>query len=251
MDIFSPVCPAAPWNSRPSIKAPVAVSPHRLHRRSVGFLERDGRRWACFLVTFQCGGGSWKGYFSFRPSDGESEEVTQIRTADIFVENSEAEIDRKARGLGRPLLSGLLSSALHTRDRELRDTRRSSAWFRDMLKENSRKLSGNWKEESDTDEELAESALQSMYASYRLDQVAHFISLVEPGDFQAAVDRILDGRRFDFGARDRLQFAMMVVEHIENLLPLPPFRIWVDDYLAKPEVYRIYAHQLHREGQLP
>jgi hypothetical protein len=65
------------------------------------------------------------------------------------------------------------------------------------------------------------------------------------------VDGLLDGQPFDFGARDRLQFAMMVVEKIEGLLPLPPFEAWVHDYLAHPEAYRHYTHTLHRDGRLP
>ena len=88
----------------------------RLRRRSVAFLEREGESWACFLVTFLDQDRRWHGYFSFRPKDGELEE-DEVRTADIFREASEAEIDHKARGLGRPLLSGLLASALHTRER--------------------------------------------------------------------------------------------------------------------------------------
>jgi len=248
-DIFA----TSPDITRPttlSTRLPVPP-PHRLHRRSVGFLDREGEIWSCFLVTHQQGrGGSWKGYFSFRPRDGDGDSDL-IRTADIFVEQSEGEIDRKARGLGRPLLSGLLASALHTRKREVRDRPRSSDWYREMLKQNSRELSSHWEEGSERDELRSLEELRSIYSSYRIDQVAHFISLVEPGDFQAAVDKILDGQRFDFGARDRLQFAMMVVERIESLLPLPPFKTWVEDYLAHPEAYRIYAHQLHRHGQLP
>lgn len=220
----------------------------RLRRRSVGFLERDDETWACFLVTYRAGDGRWKGYFSFRPRDGEVGE-DEMRTADIFLEDSEAEIDRKARGLGRPLLNGLLSSALHTRERE--GSPRLRRWFRDLLQTNSRDLTGAWEDDGHPAAERTVAELRSMYQSYRLDQVAHFITLVRPEDFQLAVDRLLDGRTFDFGARDRLQFAMMVVEELERLLPLPPFEVWVEDYLAHPEAYRLYAHTLHREGRLP
>jgi hypothetical protein len=225
------------------------VTSDRHHRRSVGFLDREGESWACFLVTFQGERGRWKGYFAFRPSDREAEsEDDEIRTADIFLEASEAEIDRKARGLGRPLLSGLLSSALHTREREEQDPPRLRRWFGEMLRTNSRELSGEWEEDEESVEGKTLAELRSIYASYRLDQVAHFITLVEPEDFQDAVSRILDGERFDFGARDRLQFAMMVVEKIESLLPLPPFELWAQDYLAHEEVYRLYTHSLHRSG---
>jgi len=216
--------------------------------RSVGFLEQGDDRWACFLVTFHTG-ERWQGYFSFRRSDGELEE-DEIRTADIFLEEDEAEIERKARGLGRPLLSGLLASSLHAADRSKKGTPRLRRWFRDMLAENSllaERAKGSGAQT--LEDELTE--LRSLYASYRLDQVAHFIALVRPEDFQDAVDAILEGQPFDFGARDRLQFAMMVVEHIERRLPLPPFEAWAEDYLAHPEAYRLYAHTLHREGLLP
>lgn len=221
------------------------------HRRSVGFLERDGDTWACFLVTFRGRDGRWKGYFSFRPREGPAGEE-EVRTTNIFVETSEAEIDRKARGLGRPLLTGLLASALHTRGRAGRDPPRLRRWFHAMLRTNSRELAGDWGQDGEEPaEERTLGELRSIYASYRMDQVAHFITLVEPRDFQNAVARILDGRSFDFSARDRLQFAMMVVEHIEGLLPLPPFEAWAEDYLENRETYRRYSHELHRAAELP
>lgn len=232
------------------------MSLDHVRRRSVGFLERDGESWACFLVTFQDRDLRWHGYFSFRPRDGEVAEDA-IRTADIFLEASEEEIDRKARELGRPLLNRLLASALHMRERGSGGSPRLRRWFREMLSRNARELAGSWEApephvaEDEGDREAALARLRSLYESYRLDQVAHFICLVEPDEFREAVDRILDGRPFEFGAKDRLQFAMMVVEHIEERLPLPPFEIWAEDYLAHPEDYRLYAHTLHREGRLP
>jgi hypothetical protein len=220
-------------------------------RRSVAFLEHEDGTWACFLVTRPGQGGRWQGFFSFRPGDGEAAE-DEVRTADIFIEDSEAEIHEKARGLGRPLLGGLLASALHTSRRNARRAPRLRRQFRELLAENAREMSGDWSEERHPpppEEEL--DTLRSLYASYRLDQVAHFICLVDPGDFEEAVDRILDGERIDFRASDRIQFAMMVVEHIERRLPLPPFEVWARDFLASPETYRLYAHTLHREGRLP
>lgn len=219
------------------------------HRRSVAFLDHENESWACFLVTFPgTGSDHWHGFFSFRPGSGELA-VDEIRTADIFIEDSEAEIHEKARGLGRPLLSGLLSSALHASRRRAGDSPRLRARFRELLAENARELAGDWSGQALANEDAA--GLQSLYASYRLDQVAHFICLVEPGDFDEAVDRILDGKSVDFRTTDRVQFAMMVVEHIEGLLPLPPFEVWAVDYLANPDAYRLYAHTLHREGRLP
>jgi len=215
--------------------------------RSVGFLDQEGETWACFLVTFR-DADRWHGYLSFRRGDGETEQ-DEIRTAVIFLEESEAEIDRKARGLGRPLLSGLLASALHTAGGR-NGTPRLRGWFRHMLAENSLLADPSRADQEPPDREDV-AGLRSLYASYRLDQVAHFIALLRPEDFQHAVDRILEGQAFDFGAKDRLQFAMMVVEYIERKLPLPPFDVWMEDYLAHPDTYQLYAHTLHREGRLP
>lgn len=222
----------------------------RQRRRSVGFLERNGVSWSCFLVTFQGDCGKWRGFFSFRPGDGEADD-DEIRTAEIFLEDSENQIDRKARGLGRPLLSGLLSSALHTRVRSDGEPPQLRKWFRALLKVNSRKLSGEWEDDGNAADDRTLSELQSIYASYRLDQVSHLITLVHPEDFGDAVDGMLEGRSFDFGAKDRLQFAMMVVDFVERHLPLPPFEVWVRDYLENPEEYRLYTHTLHRSGRLP
>ena len=221
----------------------------RVRRRSVGFLDREGETWSCFLVTFRGNDRKWHGYFSFRPKDGELEE-DEVRTADIFLEGSESEIDHKARGLGRPLLSGLLSSALHTQEKEAEASPRLRRWFRQMLSENSQELVGDWPEE-ESGEGVDVGTLRSLYASYRLDQVCHFIALVQPEAFQRAVDQILEGETFDFGTKDVLQFAMMVVEFIEDHLPLPPFEVWAKDYLAHFRAYALYAHTLHREGRLP
>ena len=80
------------------------VSPqHNERRRSVGFLEHEGRNWSCFLVTYPAEGGGWQGHFTFRPADAETE-ADEIRTSDIFLETGDAEVQARARGLGRPLL---------------------------------------------------------------------------------------------------------------------------------------------------
>jgi hypothetical protein len=215
----------------------------------MGFLEQGEASWSCYLVTYH-DDSSWRGYFSFRPRNGE-EEGEEIRTADIFIEESENHIDKKARDLGRPLLLGLLSSALHLQARTDRPPPRLRGWFRTMLQNNSRELSGEWEEDGSGAADRSVADLQSMYASYRLDQVAHLITLVSAEDFHEMVERILDGEAFDFSTKDRLQFAMMVVEFIEKRLPLPPFEVWAEDYLAHTEEYRQYAHTLHRTGLLP
>lgn len=220
-------------------------------RRSVAFLEHEDETWACFLVTYPAEGGRWQGFFSFRSGEGEAVE-DEVRTADIFIEDSEAEIHAKARGLGRPLLGGLLASALHKSRAGGGGSSGLRRRFRELLSENAREISGGWAEDGQPvppDEEL--DALRSLYTSYRLDQVCHLIGLVDPADFERAVDRILDGERIDFRASDRIQFAMMVVEHLERLLPLPPFEVWARDFRAHPEAYRLYTHTLHREGRLP
>ena len=220
-------------------------------RRSVAFLESEGETWACFLVTFAAEGGQWHGFFSFRPGNGEAEE-DEVRTADIFIEPSEAEIHEKARGLGRPLLTGLLESALHTSARARGETVRLRSEFRAFLAENAKELAGDWASDDQSvpsEDEIDQ--LRSMYESYRLDQVAHFISLVDPPHFETAVDQILEGEHVDFRATDRIQYAMMVVEYIEKRLPLPPFETWARDFVSNPEAYRLYTHTLHREGRLP
>jgi hypothetical protein len=223
----------------------------RERRRSVAFLEHEGETWSCFLVTFSKGADAWHGYFSFRPGNGEAAE-DEVRTADIFIEGSEAEIHDKARGLGRPLLAGLLASAVHTSRSAGGGSSKLRLRFRELLAENAREISGDWAEEGRLPPPPGDlDRLRSLYASYRLDQVCHFICLVDPQDFEVAVDSILEGERIDFRTSDRLQFAMMVVEHIERHLPLPTFEVWAHDYLGSPDAYRLYAHTLHREGRLP
>jgi hypothetical protein len=221
----------------------------RERRRSVAFLESRGDTWACFLVTFPADGGTWHGYFSFRPSHGETTD-DEVRTADIFIEGSEAEIHEKARALGRPLLAGLLESALYTAGSDGQDPRLRGR-FRSLLVKSSVEIAGDWSQSGDVAGDGELERLRSLYASYRLDQVAHFICLVEQEAFDRAVDYILDGESVDFLSKDRMQYAMMVVDHIEDLLPLPDFGTWAEDFLAHPEAYRLYTHTLHREGRLP
>ena len=238
----------APNRDQPDMRGGSPVSERR---RSVAFIEREGESWACFLVTFAADDGLIHGYFSFRPGSGEANE-DEVRTAAIFIEDSEAEVHEKARGLGRPLLAGLLDSALHTRKRSGRDESKLRGRFRTLLKENAQEIAGDWSTDATivpSGDELDQ--LRSMYASYRLDQVSHFICLVDPTDFEQAVDQILAGESVDFRASDKVQFAMMVVDHIERMLPLPDFDTWVRDYLANSEAYRLYTHTLHREGRLP
>ena len=224
---------------------------HGERRRSVGFLEREDQTWACFLVTSEGPDGTWHGHFSFRPSHSELSE-DEVRTTNIFVERSEAEIHLKARSLGRPLLRGLLDSAIHTHAKANGQGERLRGRFRSLLTESSVEIAGEWTEGTPAvpdDDEV--DRLRSLYESYRIDQVSHFICLVDPDDFESAVDEILDGESIDFRTKERVQFARMVVDYIEDRLPLPDFETWARDFLDHPEAYRLYAHTLHREGRLP
>ncbi|MBI4408586.1 MAG: hypothetical protein HY561_02680 [Gemmatimonadetes bacterium] len=218
--------------------------------RSFCFLERDGERWSVFLVTFPGPDLQWRGYFSFRAPHLDPE-VGEIRTADLFVEATETEVDARARGLGRPLVLSLLESALHAYERRRGASADVRRWFRDLLARHSAELVPVVRGPSAAGAEPSLAHLRSVYDSYRLDQVAHLISLIQPGDFRALVERLLDGREIDFQARDRLQLAMIVVQELERLLPLPPFEVWADDYLAHTEEYQRYAFALHRGPELP
>jgi len=222
---------------------------NRSRQRSLGFLQWEDATWACFLVTFLGRDHQFHGHLSFRPRDCEGD-ADHFRTADIFIEASEAEIDRKARGLGQPLLQALLSSAAHTHQEHADSPPKGRRWFRNLLSQNSRELKAttqhlNPSSQMDTGE------LRSLYASYRLDQVCHFIALLEPESFEIAVDSILEGQPIDFGSKDRLQLAMIVVAYIESRIPMPPFEVWADDFLGNQDEYLLYSHTLHREGRLP
>ncbi len=98
----------------------------RSRRRSLGFLDWEQETWSCSLVTFVGRDGQWHGHLAFRPQDSDRES-DEVRTADIFIEASESEIDHKARGLGRPLFRALLSSSVHTsQGAEARESPRSA-----------------------------------------------------------------------------------------------------------------------------
>ncbi len=148
-------------------------------------------------------------------------------------------------------MNGLLESALHTKGLRDNKTTPLRGQFRAILNTNSAKLAGSWIDDGiDISSDELE-RLRSQYESYRIDQVCHLISMVDADDFAYAVDRILEGERIDFRTKDRLQFARIVIDHIEALMPLPDFESWARDFLAHPEAYRLYTHTLHREGRLP
>jgi len=216
----------------------------RTRCRSFCFLERAGARWTAFLITYLRPDGYWRGYFTFRSGSVEAGDH-EVRTADLFVEESEEEVDLRARGLGRPLLSALLTSALETWERRRGYSPQLHRWFRDLLSERSGRRTGAEPKPRDLGE------LRSLYESYRLDQVAHLIALLDPEQFREMVEILLEGRRIDYRERDRFQLAMNVVQDLERRLPLPPFEVWVEDYLSHPDAYRAYAHALHRSDELP
>ncbi len=230
----------------------------RLRRRSAGEVIRQGEAWAAYLVTYQeAETGEWRGYFAFRPPDETRPFDREASTGPMFVETSEDAIVARAREIGRPLLGGLLDSALHMRARHDIDSPFLRRWFEEVLVDNASRLNEEGGQLPEAFESPAEAAnhtleqLRSWYASYRLDQVCHFIQLVKPEDFEFAVHRIFrDSAGIDFAASDRMQLAMLVVEFIESRLPLPPFEVWVRDFLAARETYEVYAHLLHREGEL-
>ena len=225
----------------------MTVAPWKPDRRlSVGFVDHEGKSWSCFLVTSPAHGGRWQGHFSFRPADAQTED-DEVCTTEMFQEDREYEVQARARALGRPMLSALLASALHVRSRERGDEPELRRWVRDHLTADARRLAGDRPDDAPLDLD----DLRSLYASYRLDQVVHLIALLRADDFERAVERILEGQAVDFSTRDRLQLALLVVERIEALLPLPPFEVWAEDFLANRDQYRAYAHTLHREGRLP
>lgn len=218
----------------------------RMRCRSFCFLERGGERWTVFLITWRRADRQWRGYFTFRSAQ-HAEAEGEIRTTDLFLERDEAAVDQRARGLGRPLLLALLESAVATHERKQGTPPQLHRWFRQELARSGSARESAWRHvQQPTLEEL-----RSLYDSYRLDQVAHLIALLDPEDFREMVEILLSGRRIDFRERDRFQLAMSVVQDLERRLPLPPFETWVADYLAHPGEYRRYAFALHAGGELP
>jgi hypothetical protein len=218
----------------------------RLRCRSFCFLERGGERWTAFLITYRRTDGQWRGYFTFRSAVSDAGR-DEIRTADLFLEPDERTVDTRARGLGRPLLQALLDSALSTHERRRGASPQLHRWFRRELMRGATQREAGWQSR----EVPALDELRSLYDSYRLDQVVHLVALIDPDDFRELVEILLSGRRIDFRESDRFQLAMSVVQELERRLPLPPFELWVEDFLAHPAEYRRYAVELHRGEELP
>jgi hypothetical protein len=243
----------------PATTAPVAIGEEpgalRSRTRSFCYLEREGVRWMAFLVTYQRLDGAWRGYFAFRAAVDGSATLAEVRTADLFIELTEDEVDSRAKGLGRPLILALLESALETDERRRGYTPDVQRWFRELLRRHSmeRARTGVVAMPGSAPASGAPTfaQLRSLYESYRADQVAHLIALLSAEDFRELVEVRLEGRRIDFHSRDRFQLAMIVVQDLERRLPLPPFEVWAEDYLANPDEYRRYSYALHRASELP
>jgi hypothetical protein len=218
----------------------------RMRCRSFCFLERGSERWTAFLITYRRGDGQWRGYFTFR-SARQSDGPAELRTADLFLERDEQGVDQRARGLGKPLLLALLESALTAHERRRGASPQLHGWFTRQLMRSATQREPGWHWASPP----ALADLRSLYDSYRLDQVAHLVALLDPDDFREMVEVLLAGRRIDFRESDRFQLAMSVVQELERRLPLPPFEVWAADYLSHPDQYRRYAYQLHRGEELP
>ena len=233
--------------STPGSERSVRVSEGARPRRpSFCFMERNGERWTAFLITYQHSDTQWRGYFMFR-SATESAGTLEVRTADLFLERNEAAVDQRARGLGKPLLRALLDSSLSTHEQRQGASPQLHRWFRQELARSATQRQGAWQWRDVPSLEQ----LRSLYDSYRLDQVAHLIALIDPADFRELVEILLAGRRIDFRESDRFQMAMSVVQDLERRLPLPPFEVWVADYLEHPGAYRQYTFDLHRGAELP
>ncbi len=201
----------------------------RSRTRSFGFLEYEGNSWACYLVTRRTSQRRWCGHLTFRPE--RADRVAEVRTADLFIEAEEAEIERRARSLGRPLLTGLLASALEVESRP--SGARLRGWVREALAHERGRAPAD------------DSTLRAEYLTYRLDQLTHLVMLIDETAFEGVVTRLLEKESYSFRASDRLQFAMLFSQKLEALLPLPPFEAFVADFTQHEAGYRRYHHDLH------
>ena len=165
--------------------------------------------------------------------------MSSVETAEIFLEEDEAAIDRKARTLGRPLMAALLSSALEV-DAVSRQAAREGVhgWVQAALRDRASAC-------SDRQAAGAVAERRARYETYRIDQLTHLVSLMDPSSLADLVEGILSGERFEFGSRDRLQFALLVIQRLEELLPLPPLDVFLRDLEQHPVEHERYHHQLH------
>ena len=215
---------------------------HR-RERSLGFLEWNNETWSCFLISFIGENQDWCGRIKFRPRrNSPQEDSDTIETADIFIEASESEIDIKARSLGRPLLRSLLASAVHKQQVAAERSTGLKTWFEMNLNKKAAPISRTAREYLRKAALPNHFQLQSLYSSYKVDQLSHFISLVEHAVFERAVDHILEGRKIDFRSDDQFQLSLIVLEYIEVHIPIPTYSAWKEDFLSNREEYIHYAH---------
>ena len=217
---------------------------NRRRTRSVGFLDHDAVRWACYLVTYRASASTWRGYLAFRSDRGNG--IRTVQTAEIFVEAGESEIDRRARRMGRPLLTALLASSLEVEESARQKALSGSevrGWVREALRERACDVP------IASPEDVARQ--RARYESYRIDQLTHLVALMEQDALEALVAELLEGEPFQFGGKDRLQFALLVVQRLEALLPLPSLQVFLDDCAANPVAHERYHHDLYAGGDLP
>ncbi|MDE0806622.1 MAG: hypothetical protein OSA24_03650 [Longimicrobiales bacterium] len=224
---------------------------HR-RERSLGFLEWDDETWSCFLISFLGRDQRWYGRIKFRPRKKlDFGEDGIVETANIFIEFSEPEIDIRARALGRPLLRSLLASAVHKQQIKEERTCELQKWFQASLDKQSTKISSTAGEYLRNAAEPNPFQLQSLYSSYRIDQISHFIALIDHKTFERTVDHILEGQTIDFKSDDQFQLALIVLEYIECRLPVPPYTTWKEDFLSNRDEYMHYGQTLASRSTLP
>ncbi len=194
----------------------------------------------------------WYGRIKFRPRKkldfGDS---GIVETANIFIEISESEIDVKARGLGRPLLRSLLASAVHKQQVREERTFKLKQWFEASLNKKSTSISNTASEYLRNAAKPDQFQLQSLYSSYKIDQISRFIALVDHKTFERTVDHILEGQTIDFKSDDQLQLALIVLEYIECRLPTPTYTTWKEDFLSNRSEYVECTQTLADEPTLP
>jgi len=215
----------------------------------MGFLDIEETRWACYLVTYQTGAQRWCGYLTFRNDSGERTQT--VRTTNMFIESGEREIERKARQLGRPLLSGLLASALNTRP-DHRKAARVRGWVQEALgrRRNQDRVRGGAAPADGHVSTDVDAVLRSRYETYCLDQITHLVTLIPEAAWAEVVEELVKGASFAFRSKDRLQFSLLVVQRLEGLLRLPPFEVWRADYQRHRAEHERYRHEL-QSGEAP
>lgn len=206
-------------------------------------VERRSERWTVFLVTYPADRGGWRGYLSFRPGGGTG--LDEVRTADLWIEESEDGAEARAGALTPALVASLLESAIQVDLRRRGPATDLRLGLRQLLVRHAASLlPGRVPSAS----ELADPDLRSLYASYRIDQVARFLSLLPESRVRELVERT-ENPRLDLASPAALELAMRVVGELEGLLPLPPYDSWVEDFRRHREEHHRYAAEVRREAR--